>query len=599
MANSTSHPKKVKMVTEVCNSADLASQVLRDLDSPVARDVRRALREGRHKDVIDASIDPSSYSCPDALWRDWLAVNLLSKFPKFELGIDTAEVAFTKFKMAEEQCAHTNKRLSGSYDTPTTGVSGESLIWAARRKIADLLGAFSWDEAEPHMSFSSGASTRLPRRKGDAYYKLQGVPEVTRNCAILALVCIERSPQWAKRMREQYGLNPELWVKIVPGNRITTVAKNAKTDRVIAIEPCMNMYVQKGIGGVIKARLKRVGINLEDQSINQELARLGSIDGSLATIDLSSASDTVAMALCEALLPPDWWEAMLLCRSPIGVFPDGSVVRYQKVSSMGNGFTFELESLIFWALSAAVVDLLRGSDRRLAVYGDDIIVPNAAAGWLIELLEYCGFKTNVEKSFTCGPFRESCGKHYFRGIDVTPFYIRHPINDECRRLWFCNSLRRWASRPTPGYADGRVRRSHKYAVALLKPSNRKPVIPDGVGDGGLIGTFTEALPSREDGLWRCRVIAEGKGISKAVHDCFVVYRDLLRRAAMRDGVEPSTWEQPRLVRDYPWVLKELALQSRSQRENVAGENVLFNPEKVWRRTSKLLLPQWADAPVWC
>lgn len=143
------------------------------------------------------------------------------------------------------------------------------------------------------------------------------------------------------------------------GNKVTTVPKNSKTDRVIAIEPLMNMYVQKGIGGAIRHSLRSVGINLNDQTSNQRLAREGSLQGKLATVDLSSASDSVSLLLVEELLPPDWVAAIKLCRSPCGVLPDGSVINYQKVSSMGNGFTFELESLIFWAACSSVCQYLR------------------------------------------------------------------------------------------------------------------------------------------------------------------------------------------------------------------------------------------------
>jgi hypothetical protein len=98
-----------------------------------------------------------------------------------------------------------------------------------------------------------------------------------------------------------------------------------------------------------------------------------------------------------------------------------TTVEYEKISSMGNGATFELETAIFWAISSSVAG-------DSVVYGDDIIVPTEHAPEVIELLEFCGFKCNPKKTFVSGPFRESCGGHYFQGVDVTPPYFRKRLN---------------------------------------------------------------------------------------------------------------------------------------------------------------------------
>jgi hypothetical protein len=272
----------------------------------------------------------------------------------------------------------------------------------------------------------------------------------------------------------------------------------------------MNMFVQKGIGRMIRRRLKRVRVDLDDQRRNQVLAREGSITGSLATIDLSMASDTVSREIVNLLIPPDWLTALEQCRSPVGILPSGGVVNYQKFSSMGNGYTFELESLIFWGLCSAVSDLYNEKDRRVAVYGDDIVVPAAIAPAVLETLEVAGFRPNTKKTFMNGPFRESCGKHYFSGDDVSPFYVRRRIEGLSDLFLFHNNLTRWVARVNPLYlSDFRSVRDSARSCAF--PSWRKPRIPDGIGDGAFIGSFTECLPQRAPhGLegWRCRVLAD-------------------------------------------------------------------------------------------
>jgi hypothetical protein len=278
----------------------------------------------------------------------------------------------------------------------------------------------------------------------------------------------------------------------VLGSRVTTVPKDAKTDRPIAVEPCGNMFLQKGIGGLIRKRLRTVGLNLNQQQVvNQMLAMLGSIDNSLATIDLASASDCVSLGLVRLLLPDDWYAAIAETRSPLGLLPDGSYILFEKVSSMGNGYTFELESLIFLALAYAVTPNAQ-VNVNIAAYGDDLIVPREYAPSLILALEWAGFQVNTRKSFIEGPFRESCGKHYLMGEDVTPIYVKEPINSPERLYWFCNSLRRWATRKEsdsstvyPAWADG-VRRLPKVLRTIR--------IPDGVGDNGLVSNWDEAAP---------------------------------------------------------------------------------------------------------
>jgi len=484
-----------KTTSEVSRTIETALEIVRPIDSKIGRKLRSAIRKGDHRAIVDLEVDPSAYRNVDRFKQDYLAASLLSKFDGLNLGIDKESVAMEKFSEAERACKATNKRITEMYmrSTPELGYSADSLLEAARFKIMNLLGDFSWDVAFERMGFSSGASTRLPRREGDPYYKFQGKPDVTRNALPLAVAVIKSCPIWANALEAGIHSDPSEWFHVVSGNRITTVAKNAKSDRCIAIEPEMNMFIQRGIGSVIRQKLKRVKIDLNDQSRNQQLAYLGSSDGSLATIDLKAASDSVCVALVERLMPPDWFDALMLSRSPRGCLPDGELVTYEKISSMGNGYTFELESLIFWALSSAVVDTLsRTIPRLVCVYGDDIIVPTAAAGFLIELLSYVGFDTNEEKTFLSGPFRESCGKHYFNGTDVTPFYIRKdPYRHVNATYNLANSLRRWCS--IGSECDPRFKLPYDHIVMNIR-TNLRRFVPDGIGDVGLIGSLVEIQP---------------------------------------------------------------------------------------------------------
>lgn len=461
----------------------LAELTLKVVDSALSQRMLESLKSDPLS-FVNTQIDPKGYLDAEDFRKDYLCVEMLSKYKYLDLQIDREKVALTKFLASEDQCRLTNKRLSSSR---TLNWKTTSIFEMARRKIECLLGPFDWNEAERYFGFGPGGTTRLRKSEADWYYKFSGIPECTPNCEPLARTALKYFSMWGDSIEHK--------LSIVQGNAVITVPKNAKTDRVIAKEPCMNMFIQKGIGGVIRRRLKRVGVDLNDQTYNQHLAFIGSVDGSLATIDLSAASDSVSLEIVRLLLPPDWCEAITLARSERGVLPSGEMLLYQKVSSMGNGFTFELESLIFWALARATTDYLKEKDRRLAVYGDDIIVPVSCCQDVVEVLSVAGFTVNEKKTHTDGPFRESCGKHYFKGVDVTPIYVKDRVDTYPSYIWICNQLKRWSYNRIYG-CDPLLKPVYDLVRGSIKGYWSKARIPDGFGDGALIGDFDEVLPKK-------------------------------------------------------------------------------------------------------
>lgn len=452
---------------------------------------------------------------PDHFAITYLFDELLSKLRLGKSSEVTARAAVRRFQEAEEMCQETNKRLKSPSRFTTSESGDNSLLECARQKIEALLGDLDLDEVASGMSWGPGASTRIRRRSSASAYKYSGRPESTIGNAILANAAIAAFPLWSEGLEFEESSGR---VNIVPGNRVVTVPKNYKTDRIIAIEPDMNIYVQKGIGAVLRKRLRFAGQNLDDQERNRRLALKGSVDGSFATVDLSMASDTISYELVRQLLPPDWFSLLEQSRSLVGVLthvtgvPE-STYRYAKFSSMGNGYTFELESLIFWALSRAVVDLVEPKERHVSVYGDDIVISPECVPRLSELFDFVGFRTNQKKTFSDGHFRESCGGHYHSGYDVTPFYIREVPSRLTDLFLLHNNLFRWLCRQS---WNSLVHWREAYSLlAWLRshaPSGwRVPAIPDGYGDGAFIGFFDECTPRRaRHGLegFSCRVIVE-------------------------------------------------------------------------------------------
>lgn len=213
-------------------------------------------------------------------------------------------------------------------------------------------------------------------------------------------------------------------LKIVNYNKIALVPKTVLTDRTVGAEPLWNSFVQSGAGELISLLLKRVGIDITDQTRNGHLAFVASLFGHLVTIDLSSASDTIAIELCRLLLPPAWFDFLNSIRSKYYRLPgDHKSHRYHKFTSMGNGFCFPLETLLFAAVCEAANQEVCGDAESYSVYGDDIIVPTETSARVLQMLRYCGFLPNARKTFTSGPFRESCGKDWYAGYNVRPLFV--------------------------------------------------------------------------------------------------------------------------------------------------------------------------------
>lgn len=284
--------------------------------------------------------------------------------------------------------------------------------------------------------------------------------------------------------------------------RVVTVPKNMFTDRTIGVEPTANTYLQQGVGRFFKTCLFRHGIDLTDQGWNQTLAKCAQGLG-LATVDLSMASDTVAYWLVGELLPPAWFQFLCDLRSEYAVMQGESgkkvVIPLEKFSSMGNAFTFELESLIFYALAFAVCIEVGVPTTFLSVFGDDIILPAEAYEKLRTTFQVLGFQVNSEKSYHKGRFFESCGVHAFDGYDVTPIYQKELLFGLPELVRCHNRVVRWCLRV--GVSLSRFREVTQFLVqeggdeakALNTRVPRQPLGRNDVSTEGDTGFLTREM----------------------------------------------------------------------------------------------------------
>lgn len=368
---------------------------------------------------------------------DYLRSEYLSKY--CDEGLTPASQrrsrAIEKWLSTENTNRLTNSRLANidpGYNI-LPRVTYSAFLKFARRIVSSVLGPLN--DKIVLGAFSGGASTSRRRHESLPAFKFADKADATASAMCFIDILYREAP--LMRQFNVFSLLNE-----VEGAKLFTVPKKTDIDRCACKEPDVNMFLQKGVGRHIRSRLNRFGINLNDQSINRSLARKGSLDGSLATIDLSSASDTITIEAVRALLPTDWFEYLNDIRSPV-VEVDGRNVRTEMFSSMGNGFTFELESLIFYAL-VRTVTYFENVPGVVSVYGDDIICPSQAYDMVTWVLSEFGFSVNTSKSFHTGPFRESCGGHYHLGVDVTPFYLKRKPTNLTDLIRVLNQIRRWA-----------------------------------------------------------------------------------------------------------------------------------------------------------
>lgn len=376
-----------------------------------------------------------------SLKTDWLKENFLSKYLSNET--DPADVrktrAIEKWLNVDLQNAATNEWIANVDEDYhiLPHVTFRTFVDWTRRLIEDAIGVMPLDSSLIG-AFSGGASTSRQRTCSFPAGKYLGKAHATAPAlALFEDLFSTDMPGWAS-------FSDDLSYEVVRGNVMFTVPKKTDIDRCACKEPDINMFLQKGLGSHIRTALRSKGINLNDQSINRSLAYEASIHQRLATIDLSSASDSVSIGIVELLLPDIWYVTLDTVRCEY-TFIDGIEHKNEMFSSMGNGFTFELESLLFWALSKATA-YFSGVSGKISVYGDDLIVPVPVVPNLIWILNRFGFSVNSDKSFWVGSFRESCGGHYNNGYDVTPFYLRAPIAHLSDVIHIANSLRLWISK---------------------------------------------------------------------------------------------------------------------------------------------------------
>lgn len=177
-------------------------------------------------------------------------------------------------------------------------------------------------------------------------------------------------------------------------------------------------------------------VNLHDTTLSRMAALSGSSDGSYATIDLSSASDSVSVAVIQEILGDlSIFYPIMATRSEecLVQTSSGSInrrVKLKKFAPMGSAVCFPVECIVFASICEAAVRLVSGRRRSkpndFYVYGDDIVIKAEYAEETVRILRSFGFTVNSSKTFGLDGqhgFREACGIECLDGEVVTPLRL--------------------------------------------------------------------------------------------------------------------------------------------------------------------------------
>lgn len=418
---------------------------------------------------------------------------------KYEYSTNSAaeSAALSKFLAVNERCKNWKLDLVSDEDHLLVGELKSILYhFCVPHQMYPILDSF--DEIIHHGRTGPGASRGANGK--DFYSKIFSSPLTSTSAGLYVAYknYCNRLPTWNAaecNRADRYGS-----CTLVSGNKLAFVPKNVDIARTICVEPSLNMFFQLGVKHILEQRLrqfygldisKRGADDCPQQEKNRALAELGSMfDKSWVTIDLSSASDSLSCAMMKEVFPSNFLDWLNVLRSPTMELPDGSEIALNMISTMGNGYTFPLQTLLFASVVYAAhkvagfpLERPRGqSVGNFGVYGDDIICRREVVDKVFRLLDILGFQVNADKTFVMGPFRESCGGDYFNGHQVRGVYVKRlqTLQDVYSVV---NTLNHWSAR-TGIYLPSTV----QYLVSWLRPKEILYVPPVENADAGIRAT---------------------------------------------------------------------------------------------------------------
>lgn len=317
---------------------------------------------------------------------------------------------------------------------------GELMVYLDRVSgyIVSELGPYSPDD----WSYGHGPGAVSNATRGSFKYDFTNWPERLDSAFPFADSAFHCWSAWTRYHVPPIPLVAKVMTEHSAPSKLIAVPKDLEKPRLIAAEPLEHMWCQQNLRHYMYERTARSSwlrnyIKFRDQTQNQRMAVQASIDGRLATVDLSAASDRISCLVAEL-----FWRGNLpvllslrACRTH-QCMVNNRVMSLRKFATMGNACTFPVQSLLFLGIAIACTLYARGKlptpeniealDGEVSIYGDDIVVPVECRIWFEKVMNLLWFKINPKKTYWTGRFRESCGVDAYGGELVTPAYYRGP-----------------------------------------------------------------------------------------------------------------------------------------------------------------------------
>lgn len=469
----------------------VAKKFFECLDTPLSLGLYMLLQYKEHEQIARYKYDPNREISAELVRDNLAASSLLRKYRGLKTKINTRQQAITSFKEGEIACAATNVRFRNpNLDPLYKGVN----VWlhhAFTRKIARILGTYNREDFFSLGAWGPGSTIAITGNDTGAVRKFRFERQITTKLyALIKDELVKEYPNWFPNQDVVDKL------ELVSCSELLTVPKNAVTDRTIFKEAGLTTFFQKSLGESIRRRLRRHGYDLNSTERSRSIAREGSITGLSTTVDFANASNTIAkLMIRESIIDQTWYSLLDACRTPSYTLDKGKSFHvFEMFSSMGNGYTFELESLIFVAAAEVVHDYLGLAYEDISVHGDDITVSTEAYDLYRQFCNFLGFEVNQQKTFSTGQFRESCGDYYFGGRDVKPIFLKKVSYDAKSIFRLANRVNRLAH--SYRFCDGRDLRFyplHHFLVNQL-PEDLRLRGSEIQGDVVLHADFDEATP---------------------------------------------------------------------------------------------------------
>jgi hypothetical protein len=307
----------------------------------------------------------------------------------------------------------------------------QTLINVCRMAARDMFGDFNITDFPFRPKHGNGATAELSRSQADIWHK-------NRQFKVDSEVITYLKYRIPETDWHDYFYVPYRGLRRT--SELVCVPKAMTANRTISKEPTTLQFLQQDVFAALDDYFNSrpdVAIDLHDQERSRMLAEVGSGDGSYATIDLSSASDSVTISLVEAIFDglPILYPLQATRSTSVHVRSksgdvDSVVEEMEKFAPMGSAVCFPTECMVFAICCETAIRCKTGRRSRrndYVVYGDDIVIRTKYAEAVIEVLEALHFTVNRSKSFYDDSgdhfFREACGVECLDGENITPLRL--------------------------------------------------------------------------------------------------------------------------------------------------------------------------------